>query len=216
MFSKRKKKKTLKTCQTRNTSRYFLTLSYRTTELWTVNLTTRTVSQGKQACLQEKVVLPWCRLAPSLDVHSLLGSKMQLGAVLPSVGTVETNSRPGGLLLSRQGGGRKRRLGEHISEAQKPSDIAPDHTAFEHRGAESETRGTCPLPVTHGLRNQGKQTKEHFEATEATGAGPSGCSREAGQAGEADVLFRPDPSDQRGAGPQREVRIPSRDRYHRD
>ena len=52
--------------------------------------------------------------------------------------------------------GRKRRLGEHISEAQKPSDIAPDHTAFEHRGVESETHGTRSLQVTHGLRNQGK------------------------------------------------------------
>lgn len=95
-------------------------------------------------------------LASILDVHSLLGSKIQLGEVLPRVGTVETNSQPGGLLLSRQGKGQKRRLGEHISEAQKPSDIAPDHTAFEHRGVESETHGTRSLQVTHGLRNQGK------------------------------------------------------------
>ena len=104
-------------------------------------------------------------------------------------------SQEGCFCQGREGAG-KEGLENRISEAQKPSDIAPDPTAFEHRGAESETRGTRSLPVTHGLRNQGKQTKERFEATEATGAGPSGCSREAGQAGEVDVLFRLDPSDQ--------------------
>lgn len=55
------------------------------------------------------------------------------------------------LSTEKAGEGRKRRFGEHISKAQRPSDRAQNHIAFG-----SETHGIHSLPVTHGLRNQGK------------------------------------------------------------
>jgi hypothetical protein len=71
-----------------------------------------------------------------------------------------------------KGKGRKRRPEEHISEAQRPSDITQNHIAFEHRRPESETHGVHS-PPSQKWSEKSRQiiTKEHLEATEATGSG---------------------------------------------
>ena len=120
-------------------------------------------------------MLCWFTLVFILDVHSLPRSVTLQGAagtVLPSLGAVKWTSSWTGLLSLCQREGRERRkrsLEEHIFEVQRPSDIAQNHIAFEHEGAESETHGIHSLPVTYGLRSQGKP--EHLKATEVTRAG---------------------------------------------
>lgn len=120
--------------------------------------------------------------------------------ILPSLGAVElTNSWPGLLPLSqgrRQAEGRKRRLEEHISEAQRPSDIAQNHTASEHRRAESETHGTHSLPVTHGLRSQGRPQPKNTRGRGGTRSwGPAPGPGKGGGVGgvgfPADLTIRP-------------------------
>lgn len=97
---------------------------------------------------------------------------------------------------------QEKRLGEHISEAQKTIRyLAPDHTAFEPEELNQKLCFPFPPQIHTRTRNQGKP-KKHFEAAEATGAGPSGCSK-GSRVGYRRWMFsfRPDPSDQRELGP---------------
>ena len=179
MFSKRKKKKTLKTCQTWNTSKYFLILSYRTTELWRVNWTTRIVSQGRQACLQEKVVLPWCHsgLHPGCPQSPRL--KDSAGGSFAKGWDCGDQFSAKRAASVKAGRGAGKEGWENVFLRLKSHQISLQITLPLSTG-ELNQKHMPHVPSKSHTAWEIKASREHFEATEATGATPSGCSREAG------------------------------------
>lgn len=90
---------------------------------------------------------------------------------------------------------RKRRLEEHISKVQRPSDIAQNHIAFEHEGAESETHGIHSLP-RHIRFEKSRQTRA-LEGHRGNQSGvPEAVLGKESRAGEGVVFFSSSPSDQ--------------------